>query len=167
MSNETQNPYQNADQPQYQPQYQPSAQWPDVPPQAPKVPKKPSKFKRFGLPVGLLLLGLVIGGASGASAVPDPVQVVKEVPGPERVVEKKVTVPTTPASCVQAIDDAEKIIASSGRAVGVMSDMFGAAAKLDAATINRLSPKIDDETAYLNKIRPSYQSSRDSCRASR
>jgi hypothetical protein len=167
MSNPTENPY------------QPAAQWPDqpqqhavpqynVPPMPPQKPKT-SKLKRFGLPVGLLLLGLVIGGASGASAVPDPVEVVKEVPGPERTVTKevKVEVPKTPQACLTAIDNAESIIQSSGRVVGIFSEILDAVKTLNVAGIEAANPKIDAETATLNELRPKYQIARDTCRASK
>lgn len=138
--------------------------YPQMPSQAPKPPKA-SKLKRFGLPTGLLLLGLIIGGASGASAVPEPVEVVKEVPGPERVVEKKVNVPVTPQTCRDAITHGEAVIQSSSRVAGIFSEIIDAVRAMDSAAIIALNPKIDTETAILNEIRPKYQAARDACRA--
>jgi gas vesicle protein len=140
---------------------------PPFPPHAPvqpPVPPKPSKLKRFGLPIGLLLLGLVIGGVSGASAVPEPVVQVQE-----KVVEKKVTVnvPTTPQSCLNAIQYGEEVIESSTRVMQVLIKILDAVKTLDAAAINRLNPQIDTETTLLGEIKPKYQSARDSCQASR
>ena len=126
------------------------------------VPPKPSKLKRFGLPVGLLLLGLMLGGVVGAVAKPDPPVQVQE-----KIVEKKVEVPTTPQSCLTAITYAEQIISSSGRTVGVFVDVLDAVKTFNAAKITALSPKIDDETTLITGITPKYQSARDSCRASR
>lgn len=159
MSDQPQNPYQQ--------QYGHGSfnAVPPQPPQAPVLPpQKPSKLKRFGLPIGLLLLGLVIGGASGASAVPEPVEIVKEVPV-EKIVTK--TVKETPATCLTAIGYAEDIIASTGRVVGVFGQILDAASDLNAARIEALNPEIDVETEVINELRPKYQSARDDCQASR
>jgi hypothetical protein len=147
-----------------QPQFQPYQNGPGYVPQMPVTPVKPSKLKRFGLPVGLLLLGLVIGGASGASAVPEPVVQVQE-----RRVEVPVEkiVKETPASCLSALEHSEEIIQSSARTVGVFVEILDAVQVLDAAKITSLNPKIEAETDVLDTLRPKYQSARDSCRASR
>lgn len=142
-------------------QYMPQA--PQYPPYQPApLPPKKSKFKRFLLPVGLLLLGLVIGGSAGASAVPEPVVQVQE-----KVVTKEVEVTVTPVSCLKAIQHAEEVIDSSGRVVVVFSDILDAVKKLDADEIYRLNPKIDAETAVLQDIKPKYHAARDACQASR
>lgn len=164
MSTEPENQYQPQN-PYEQPQpvpygYSTTTNMP-VPPQA---PKKPSKLKRFGLPVGLLLLGLVIGTASGAAAKPEPVV---EVQVQEKIVEKRVEVPRTPQSCLTAIDKGEAVIQSAGRVAGIFGQIIDAVKTMDAATIYKLNPKLDAETEILNGIKPQYQSARDACRASK
>ena len=135
-----------------------------VPPMPTKAPKKP---KQWLVPV-LIAVALVFGAGMGnASAAVKPAEIQIQEKEVEKIVEKKVPVPTTPASCIDAITYAEQVMESSSRAFGVMGEMFKAAAKLDAATMTALSPKIDDETDTLNRIRPKYQSARDSCKASR
>jgi len=131
---------------------------------------KPTKAKKKWLVPLLIAVALLFGaGIGNATAAAKPAEIQIQTKEVEKVVEKKVNVPvlTTPASCTDAITYAEQIMSSSARAVGVMGEMFKAAARLDAATITSLSPKIDDETAVLNGIRPKYQSARDSCQASR
>lgn len=149
MSNETQQPFNN---------------YPPMPTQAPA--KKPSKLKRFGLPVGLLLLGLIIGGVSGASAVPEPVEVVKEVPGPERIVNKTVEKPVTPQTCKTALDLAGQIMTISAEALGYSNDAVQAAARIDASGIMLARTNMDAVTVRLKEIGPKYLSARDSCNAS-
>jgi len=149
MSDQPQDPYQQF-------QYAPA-----VPPQ---VPKKASKFKRFGLPVGLLLAGLLVGGVSGASAVPEPVEIVKEVPV-EKIVTK--TVKETPASCLKAIQYAEQIFGVAADMTDVMSDGIKAAAYGSAADINAVTARIEVLNASLDTHTASYKTARDSCQASK
>jgi len=137
---------------------------PVQPPMPPQLPKKPSKLKRFGLPVGLLLAGLLIGGVSGASAVPEPVTVTKEVPV-EKIVTK--TVKETPASCLKAIQHAEEIFGVAADMTDVMKDGIQAAAYGNAADINAVTARIEALNADLDKYVADYKPARDSCQASR
>jgi hypothetical protein len=144
---------------------QPTTTYPSQPLYQPQVPmpvKKASKLKRFGLPVGLLALGLMVGGTAGASAVPEPVEVVKEVPV-EKIVTK--TKEVTPQACLTAISQGELIIQSSGRVATIFSDILSAVQTMDAAAIRAANPKLDAETATIKGITPKYQNARDECRA--
>lgn len=151
MSNETQNPYQQF---QYGPQ---------MPTQA---PKKRALFKRFGLPVGLLLFGLLVGGSIGTSSVPDPVEIVKEVPV-EKIVEKKVTEFRAPSSCLKAIEHAEEIFGVAARTTTVMSEAISAASARSTSRLNASTAKMDGLNAELEGFGVSYRASRDECKASR
>jgi uncharacterized hydantoinase/oxoprolinase family protein len=128
------------------------------------LPPKPSKFKRFRLPVGLLLLGLIIGGASGASAVPEPVEIEKRVEVP---VEKIVTKKETPASCLKAIQHAEEIFGVAADMTGVMADGMKAAAYGTVADINAVTARIEALNTELDTHTGNYKPVRDACQASR
>lgn len=120
----------------------------------PPAPRKKQWFKNplLLIPLGTLLLGLSIGGASAKT---ETVEVTKEVqvPGPERTVTKevKVPVPTTPASCLEALTLTEE-------AFDYASESVGAISKYDLAGANAATKK-------LQAIAPRVNAAKAACRA--
>jgi hypothetical protein len=154
----TENQYQ-PQQPQYQPQqYDTNVPW------KPQPPKKPSKLKRFGFAAGTLMLAVILGSAVGASAVPEPVEIVK-VEVKEKIVTKEVKVPITPESCKTALTFAGQVHDLSAEAMGYSSDATKAAARLNVAGVTTATQNIDSVTQRLKAISPQYLAARDSCRA--
>lgn len=109
-------------------------------------------------PVAIGVLALLTGVGIGASGTPAPVEVVKEVPGPERTVTKTVTkeVPVTPEACLTALDLSEEGFTYSAEAMGYMSDALTAAGNVDVAAMQQanadltaLNPKITALTAPM------------------
>lgn len=113
------------------------------------------------------VLAMVVGGFIGASGQPEPI--VKEVPGPERVVtntvEKKVDVPVTPAACVTALDLSEKGFSISAEAMGYMSDALTAASKFDVASMQRANVNLDALNPKLKAITAPMKAASAECRA--
>lgn len=107
------------------------------------APKKQAWWKKPAvlLPVGALLLGTAIGTAN----TPKPVEVVKEVPGPERVVEKekRVEVPVTPASCMTALDLNEEAFSGLAKSMSLVTEGDYSGAKANNETVARLVPKVN------------------------
>jgi len=139
-----------------QPQYQPSQAFEPFynTPQPSPAPEKPKR--KFAI-VAIIIGALLLGGAAGAAAKP-PVEKIVEV-------EKTVTEFRTPASCIEGFDLAEDIFTSSSTTMGYMQEALQAAARLDAAGIQRNIPKVDDETQKLKVIGPKYRAAREDCLA--
>lgn len=126
--------------PNYQPGIPP--QW--NPPTTP--PKKKQWFKNplLLIPLGALLLGLSIGGATAKT---ETVEVIKEVkvPGPERTVTKNVEVPTpvTPASCLEALTLNEEAFDLAVGALDAISQRDMVTANSYTAKLQALAPKVN------------------------
>lgn len=134
---------------------------PSYQPQAPK----PKPKRAWLLPL-LVVAGILAGfGVGAAKPAPDPVTITKEVPV-DKIVEKRVEVPVTPAACGDYIEASAKVNDISSTVVGLLSDTLSAAADLDAAKIRANNAKVDAETAKLKDITPEFQSTRDECKAS-
>lgn len=133
------------------------------------APKRPRK-KRWILPVSVGVAGLLIGSAMGASNRPKPVEVVKEVPGPERVVtqtvEKKVDVPKTPAACLTALDLSEQAFNYAAEALGYSNDALTAAGQLDPAGIQAAGDKMEALNPKIKALAPKVNAAKSECRAS-
>jgi hypothetical protein len=132
--------------------------------QAP-APKLKSKW-RFALPVGLLVGGIIIGSAAAGSAEPKTVEVTKEVPGPERIVEKKVEVRVVPAACTEYITLSEKAFDYSAEAMGYMSDALQAAGRFDTAAISTASEKLKVLNPKMSALTTPVNTAKGECRAS-
>jgi hypothetical protein len=107
------------------------------------APPAPKKRRAWIIPVIALALGLIIGGASTAGAKPEPVEVVKEVPGPERTVEKRVEVkvPTTPAACLNALTINEQAFTYLSESMDHILSADYAAANRSTERVKALVPK--------------------------
>ena len=67
-------------------------------------------------------------------------------------------------SCVQALDRAEDVIRSSGRAFDAVAEAFDAILVMDTRIMDRSVAKIDTETASVERILPQYQIEANKCR---
>lgn len=121
----------------------------------PPAPPKKAWWKKpvVIMPAAALLLGLGIGSASAKT---ETVEVEKrvEVPGPERVVTKevKVNVPSTPASCLEALDLNEQ-------AFSYASESLGYVLKGQYANANAITEK-------MKALTPRANAAKAECRAS-
>jgi hypothetical protein len=125
----------------------------------PPAPKKKQWFKNplLLVPVAALLLGLSIGSSSAKT---ETVEVVKEVevtkevkvPGPERVVTKEVKVPTTPASCLEALTLNEE-------AFDLASESLGYVAKGDYPSANATTAKLKAMASKVNAAKAACRNS--------
>lgn len=119
-------------------------------------PRRRPKSKKPILPALLLAGGLIVGVGIG-SAKPAEVRevtVTKEVPGPERVVEKSVPGPTVevvPKECLTALDHADA-------GFGMFSEF------LTAIQANDL-PGATASTDELGALAPKYNTAKTACRA--
>lgn len=107
----------------------------------PPAPKKKQWFTKpiVWVPAAAMLLGLAIG----SSNTPAPVEVVKEVPGPERIVTKteKVDVPVTPQACLVALDINELAFTLVSESLGHVLDADYTAANASSDKVKALVPK--------------------------
>lgn len=128
-----------------------------APAPTPEGPKKESPFEkgmRYGkkpvvfLPVIALLLGIGIGSGNA----PEPVTVTKEVPGPERIVEKEVEVqvPVTPEACTTYIDLSEQAFSYTSEAMGYMRDAMEGVSVMDVSVVEKA-------TADLQVVQPKIE----------
>ncbi|MDQ0030158.1 hypothetical protein [Arthrobacter bambusae] len=143
-----------------QPIYQAPAQYAPYQ-QKPRAPKI-RNWKRFALPAALVIGGIALGAGVGFATRPAPVVEVQT-----NTETKDVNVDVTPASCLDALDQADNVVLDDAKAIGFMNDALKSASRLDAAGITSandgLTPLLADQTVVLKK----YTSARDSCRASK
>ena len=138
-------------------------------PFAPAPQKKKQWFKKpiVWLPVATLILGSMMGSAGQ----PDPEIVEKQVPGPERIVEKpvekrvEVKVPTTPASCITALDLSQQGFTYSAEAMGYMNDAVQAAGRFNVAGLEAANAKLEILNPKLTALAPQMQAATAECRA--
>ncbi len=126
---------------------------------------------------GILLVGVVIGvGVTQspateqvASAQPETItsikEVIKEVPGPERVVTKEVKVEVTPQVCIEALNYASEGFSYAGDFADAATEAFEAASELDARGIDAAGVKMNGTTKDLQRLQPKLTSASQSCRA--
>jgi hypothetical protein len=106
---------------------------------------------------------LFIGVAIGASGQPDPVEVVKTVPGPTKTVTKEVEV--TPAACLKALDLSEQGFTLSAEAMGYMSDALTAASQFDTAAIQQANSDLTELNPKIKALTAPMKSAATECRA--
>lgn len=123
----------------------------------------------IGIPVAALLIGVGIGN-SAAGGVPEARVETKietrevEVPV-EKIVEKKVDVPVTPAACIAALDEAEALNQINIEAFGVVADMFDAASSFDVSGMNAGSAELDALQPKVASKVADYNEEATACRA--
>jgi len=141
-----------------------------LPPEARRSKGRPKgdtwkKVGIAGLAFAILLVGMGLGGAN----TPDPVETVKEVPGPTvtktQTVEKKV--PVTPAACLEYITLSEEAFGYSAEAMGYMSEAMKAAAVIDVAGVQAASDKLGTVNPKLSALSPKVNSTKAECRAAK
>ena len=133
--------------------------------------KTPIYKAKWFIPVAVGAVALLIGIAIGASDTPKTVEVVKEVPGPERVVTKEVTkevkvdVPVTPASCLTYITLSEEGFGYAGDAMGHLSDALSAASEFNVPAMEAANVKLKAVTPKMNDLAPRSNAAKAECRA--
>lgn len=130
--------------------------------------KNGSTGKWWKKPVVILpVAAFVLGSALGLGATPKPV--VKEVPGPERIVEKPVekivTKTVTPPECLKAMDLYEQVVDYSSEALGYTKEAMLAASRLDAAGIREQDAKMGELTPKIQAVTTPLLAAKASCRA--
>lgn len=111
----------------------------------PTPPKQKWWQKKWAGPVLLAVGCLAVGGSIGASGQPEPVEVVKEVPGPERVVTKteRVEVPVTPEACLTALTLNEEAFSGLAKSMEFVMDGDYAGASANTDKVSLLVPKVN------------------------
>lgn len=133
------------------------------PPMPDHPPVKQKAQRKWLVPV-LMITALLVGiGFGSIKPAPAPVTIEKPV---EKIVEKKVEVPVTPAVCGVALDKGAEVNDISAEVVRLLSSSLTAAGEMDAATIVANTAKVREQTQKLKDLTPTFQLSRDSCRAS-
>ena len=153
MSNYTPSP--NPTPPPYNPQPQPPAYY--GPPLQPPVKKK----RKWILPVGMLVGGLILGSTAGASQVPDPI--VETKTETKTVTETK---EVTPKECLKALDLYEELVGYSTEALGYTKEAMLAASKLDAAGIRAENDKMTELKPKIQAVTDPLLTAKSTCRAS-
>ncbi|WP_284977605.1 hypothetical protein [Arthrobacter sp. fls2-241-R2A-200] len=124
---------------------------------APMGPKSKSR-KQFILPAALLVGGLLIGGGIGYANRPAPVVEVQT---------KTETKSVTPATCIDALTQADLLLLNDADMVGYMSDALKAAGSFNTAGIQAASASMAPVNARQKDLLPKYTSAKQSCQASR
>jgi hypothetical protein len=113
------------------------------------------------------VIALTIGaaGASGSTAaaeVPTPTPTATvTVPGPTETV----TVEKTPASCLTALDLADKGFGFASEGFSAASDALTAVSNMDVAGIEDANVKLGDTAASFGTLAPEYAAAKAECRA--
>ncbi|UXE05197.1 hypothetical protein SEA_JAMUN_51 [Arthrobacter phage Jamun] len=118
------------------------------------------KRKRYGLVAAFVVVALAgfgLGSSGKGEAAPAPAPVVKTE-------TKTVTVEKVPAACLRALDLADEALGYSVDAMGIMGEMFEAAARIDLAGVEAGTPKLDALTGKITKLSPRYVSAKGDCR---
>lgn len=131
----------------------------------PPAPKKKAWWKQPL--VWVPAIALICGVGIGTGSQPEPVEVVKEVPGPERVVTKTVEKPVASPACIEYINLSEQAFTLSAEAMGYMSDGMMAASEFDVAGIEgaganlkRVNPEMTALTNPMNIAKSECRSAR-------
>lgn len=125
---------------------------------------KPKPWKRpWFIPAAVGATALLLGIGIGSSGKPKTVEVVKEVPGPERVVTK--TVEVTPKACLTYVDLSEQGFSYAAEAMGYMSDGMHAAAAYNVPGIQAANTKLQSLTPKMNDLSPRSNAAKAECRA--
>lgn len=118
-------------------------------------------FPMAAVGTGALLLGVIVG----AGGQPEPVEVVREVPGPERVVTKTVEKEVTPKACLEALDLSQQGFTYSSEAMGYMSTALTAAGNFDVATLEQTKLDLEKLTPKMGALTMPMQKANSDCRA--
>lgn len=111
-------------------------------------------------------IGLLVGGILGTANRPAPVETVKEVPGPERVVTKSVEVPVTPAECITALDLASDAIGTLAEVGSLASDGVMAAYNRNGPVLESITAKVSALNKKITDATPAVGAATQACRAS-
>jgi len=103
-------------------------------------PDRAAKKKQTSLKIGASICAALICFALGAGSTQARTVTAE---GPERVVEKQVKVPTTPASCLEALSLAEQAFDLAADAMGQLQDRDLAGMNSTTADLKRLGPKLN------------------------
>lgn len=123
---------------------------------------EPEKRKRkWILPAGLAVAGLVLGFGAGVGAKPEPVIEVQE-----KIVEKEVTVEVTPPECIEALDLAAVLVEDLAKVPAIAADGMGAALDQDVAGINAVTERLKTAKAGLDLQKEPLGAAVSVCRAS-
>lgn len=107
-------------------------------------PRTRKRWTRFLWPAVALIIGLGVGANTAQAPPPQTIEKVVNVPGPERVVEKKVPGPTVeivPKECLSALDYADQGFTTFA---GILQSLLdGDVSAMDAgnAKVRALAPK--------------------------
>ena len=108
----------------------------------------PSKSKtRWVLPVALLVGGLIVGGAVGAST-------------------RKTSI-ITPDSCITALDLANEGFSAAADAIGAATDGMTAASKFSSSGLSRASDDMEEASDEIVALAPKYKAAEQECRDSK
>lgn len=119
------------------------------------------KRKRYGLIAAFVVVALAgfgLGSSGKGEAAPAPAPVVKTE-------TKTVTVEKVPAACLRGLELADEALGYSSDSMGVMGDMFEAAARFDLAGVEAGTPKLDALTDKMTGVSGRYLSAKGDCRA--
>jgi len=107
----------------------------------------PRKSKtRWVLPVALLVGGLIVGGAVGASGKPAA---------------------ATPESCIKALDLADEGFSAAADAIGAATDGLTAASEFSSSGLSRASDDMEEASDEIVALAPKYKAAQQECRDSK
>jgi hypothetical protein len=113
----------------------------------PATPPKKKGWRIRHIAAAYGIGGLILGSALAAAAQgePETVTVTKEVPGPERIVEKekRVEVPVTPQSCLTALTLNEEAFTGLATSMQLVMDADYSGAKANNDKVSALVPKVN------------------------
>lgn len=134
-----------------------------TPPNPTTAPKKAKRWPWFAAIAAALLIGGAIGSSGGdtPTATPQPAETVT-------VTETKTeTVETTPASCIEALDAAENVIAYASQSLDIVADSFEAVSEFDVDRVEANTKKMEALTPKIAVQRDVYNPAAEDCRASK
>jgi hypothetical protein len=126
---------------------------------APPAPEKPKPWWKKAVVI-LPVAAFVLGSGLGVMNKPDPVT----VPGPERIVEKRVEV--TPQSCLTALDLSGEGFGYAGQIIGYLNDAVQAAGRLNAAGLREANANMEVVSPKFSALVPKAKAAEAECRAS-
>lgn len=128
---------------------------------------KPKWYKRaWARYAAVAFVGLLLGATLFK---PAPTVQTREVAAPvvASPSPSPVAVPTTPQSCLEALDYADRGFALAGDAFVIVSDAFQAIGNGDAAELDRQTTKLGNVAGPFNALAPKYNAAKAKCRDSR
>ncbi|MFC9335849.1 hypothetical protein [Arthrobacter sp. NPDC057009] len=147
----------------YQPPTQSAYGQMGMPPVLQPAPEPGKPKRKWLLPVGLAVAGLVLGFGAGMGAKPEPEIVVQE-----KIVEKEVEVEVvkevTPPSCIEALDVTQEAIELFSTYPEMANDAVQAAGTFDTAGLQAATRKIETFNSDLGKLTPKVGAPVAACR---